>query len=316
MSAPLWPVRDRSTSSSPLVGYLLAVAGRNSPGGRGPRAGGHDEAAGTAAPHPVRCLVPGAAWLARNPAPQPRSARPRSSWSGCRSSRPEARRVTCGASSSTRTSCSRSCRCEPGTCGGWSRGSSAATTSSPTRIGFLGPLTFRDVGFLATAAGELAVFVAVLRSPSPRTLALGITAAALVAFSLLTTMHERYAYAALVFLALLIPERRFLAIWIAFGVVFTLNLLAAVPPTAVDRRAAAGRGTAGDRGLSRDDGDHDCCSPCTPDGADQPIQRSRRVRLARWLNRRRATCVHSSGATPDFSPCRISRECASRSPTT
>jgi hypothetical protein len=43
-------------------------------------------------------------------------------------------------------------------------------------------------------------------------------------------MHERYAYAALVFLALLIPERRLLAIWIAFGVVFTLNLLAAVPP--------------------------------------------------------------------------------------
>jgi Gpi18-like mannosyltransferase len=94
----------------------------------------------------------------------------------------------------------------------------------------LGPLSFRDIGFLATAAGELAVFVAVLRSPSPRTLALGITAAALVAFNLLTTMHERYAYAALVFLALLIPERRFLAIWIAFGVVFTLNLLAAVPP--------------------------------------------------------------------------------------
>jgi hypothetical protein len=48
----------------------------------------------------------------------------------------------------------------------------------------------------------------------------------------LTTMHERYAYGALVFLALLIPERRFLVTWIVLGVAFTLNLLAAVPPSA------------------------------------------------------------------------------------
>jgi uncharacterized membrane protein YedE/YeeE len=45
-------------------------------------------------------------------------------------------------------------------------------------------------------------------------------------------MHERYAYGALIFLALLIAERRFLVMWLVFGVAFTLNILAAVPPSA------------------------------------------------------------------------------------
>jgi hypothetical protein len=53
----------------------------------------------------------------------------------------------------------------------------------------------------------------------------------LVAFTFLTTMHERYVFGALVFLVLLIPERRMLALWLAFGVVLTLNLLAAIPPS-------------------------------------------------------------------------------------
>lgn len=95
----------------------------------------------------------------------------------------------------------------------------------------LGPLTFRHLGFLAAGAAEVAVFVAVYRSPSSRSLALGIAAAALVAFTFLTTMHERYAYAAVIFLAVLIADRRILWLWIGFGIVFTLNLLAAVPPT-------------------------------------------------------------------------------------
>ena len=95
----------------------------------------------------------------------------------------------------------------------------------------LGPVTLRHVGYLVAGILEVVVFLAVLRSPTRRTLALGLAAAVLVAFMFLTTMHERYAYAALVFLALLIPERRFLVTWIVFGVAFTLNLLAAVPPT-------------------------------------------------------------------------------------
>jgi hypothetical protein len=95
----------------------------------------------------------------------------------------------------------------------------------------LGPLTLRHVGYLVAGVFELVVFLAVLRSPTRRALALGLAAAALVASMFLTTMHERYAYGALVFLALLIPERRLLVTWIVFGVAFTLNLLAAVPPT-------------------------------------------------------------------------------------
>jgi hypothetical protein len=95
----------------------------------------------------------------------------------------------------------------------------------------LGPLTLRHVGYLVAGVFELVVFLAVLRSPTRRTLALGLAAAVLVAFMFLTTMHERYAYGALVFLALLIPERRLLVTWIVFGFAFTLNLLAAVPPT-------------------------------------------------------------------------------------
>jgi Gpi18-like mannosyltransferase len=96
----------------------------------------------------------------------------------------------------------------------------------------LGPITLRHVGYLVAGILEVVVFLAVLRSPTRRTLALGLAAAVLVAFMFLTTMHERYAYGALIFLALLIAERRFLVMWLVFGVAFTLNILAAVPPSA------------------------------------------------------------------------------------
>jgi hypothetical protein len=95
----------------------------------------------------------------------------------------------------------------------------------------LGPLTFRHVGYGLALLGELAVFAAVLRSPTPRGLALGLAAAVLVAFCALTTMHERYAFGALAFLLLALPDRRAAWLTAAFGVVFTLNLLAAIPPT-------------------------------------------------------------------------------------
>jgi hypothetical protein len=94
-----------------------------------------------------------------------------------------------------------------------------------------GPITLRHVGFALAALLEGFVFLAVYRAPSGRALALGLAAAALVAFCALTTMHERYAYAALVFLALLLPDRRVLAAWLVFGVFFALNLFAAAPPT-------------------------------------------------------------------------------------
>jgi Gpi18-like mannosyltransferase len=95
----------------------------------------------------------------------------------------------------------------------------------------LGPITLRHIGFVAAGLGELIVLLAVYRSPSPHTLALGLAASAMVAFTFLTTMHERYAYAAVVFLVLLIPERPMRWLACVFGIVFTLNLLAAAPPT-------------------------------------------------------------------------------------
>ncbi len=95
----------------------------------------------------------------------------------------------------------------------------------------LGPITLRHVGYGLALLGELAVFALVYRARSPRALALGLAGAVLVAFCLLTTMHERYAFGVLAFLPLAFPDRR--AAWLAlvFGVVFSLNLLAAVPPT-------------------------------------------------------------------------------------
>jgi ALG6, ALG8 glycosyltransferase family len=98
-------------------------------------------------------------------------------------------------------------------------------------VAFLGPVTLRYIGLGLAGVLELAVAVAVLRDPRPRTLILGLASAALVAFCFLTTMHERYAYGALVFLMLLIPEARVRWLGVVFGIVFTLNLLAAVPPT-------------------------------------------------------------------------------------
>jgi Gpi18-like mannosyltransferase len=92
---------------------------------------------------------------------------------------------------------------------------------------FLGPLTFRLAGFALTGLLLLIVGYGVYRRPTAQTLALGLAAAALVAFAFLTTMHERYAYAAVVFLALVIADRRARWLALALGVVFTLNLVAA-----------------------------------------------------------------------------------------
>ncbi|MEA2520256.1 MAG: hypothetical protein QOF49_2336, partial [Chloroflexota bacterium] len=100
-----------------------------------------------------------------------------------------------------------------------------------------GPFTLRHVGYAVAVLGELAVFGLVYRAASRRALAYGLAAAVLVAFCFLTTMHERYAFAALAFFVLAFPDRR--AAWLAlvFGAAFTLNLLAAAPPTPAIGRA-------------------------------------------------------------------------------
>jgi hypothetical protein len=98
-------------------------------------------------------------------------------------------------------------------------------------VAFLGPLTLRHVGYGVTALLEICVALAIVRDPRPRTLVLGLVASVLVVFAFMTQMHERYAYGALVFLAILVAEPRWRWVGSAFGVVFTLNLVAAIPPT-------------------------------------------------------------------------------------
>ncbi len=98
------------------------------------------------------------------------------------------------------------------------------------RGALLGPLSPRTIGLFVFVALEVGVFVAVLRRPDSRTLVLGLAASVLTAFVALTTMHERYAYASVVFLALLLPERQTRWLWAVLSVTFTANLLAAIPP--------------------------------------------------------------------------------------
>jgi hypothetical protein len=95
----------------------------------------------------------------------------------------------------------------------------------------LGPISLRHIGYALALLGELAVFGLVYVARTPRGLALGLAAAVLVAFCLLTTMHERYAFGVLAFLPLAFPDRRAALLTLAFAVVVSLNLLAAVPPT-------------------------------------------------------------------------------------
>jgi dolichyl-phosphate-mannose-protein mannosyltransferase len=95
----------------------------------------------------------------------------------------------------------------------------------------VGPITFR---VLAGVLGLVVMAVVawwVARRPTPETLGWGLVAAGLGAVMVLTTMHERYAYPALVLLPLLWPDRRAVWLWAAVSVVFTANLLAAVPPS-------------------------------------------------------------------------------------
>jgi hypothetical protein len=101
----------------------------------------------------------------------------------------------------------------------------------PDDVTFLGPLALRHVGYLVTAICQALIAIAIVRDARPRTLILGLTASVLVVFAFMTQMHERYAYGAAIFVLLLIPESRIRWLAIGIGIVFTLNLLAAVPPT-------------------------------------------------------------------------------------
>jgi Gpi18-like mannosyltransferase len=89
----------------------------------------------------------------------------------------------------------------------------------------IGSLNFRVAGYLLTLAGLMVVGLCVARRPTARQLALGLAASAMVAFQLLTTMHERYAFAVLPVVAFLLDSRRMRWFIAAFGTLITLNLV-------------------------------------------------------------------------------------------
>ena len=104
----------------------------------------------------------------------------------------------------------------------------------------LGPINAREIGLALAVVGEIIVFLAVWKVPSSRRLALGLATATLVAFCVLTAMHERYSLGALVFLIPLLPDRRILAIWVGLSVAITANMLLTEPPGLVARVGVIG----------------------------------------------------------------------------
>ncbi len=111
----------------------------------------------------------------------------------------------------------------------WAAGGSFLFDSEP----IVGPITARIVGLVATAFSSALVFVALVRRPSRDRLFLGLAATSLGAFCLMTTMHERYAYAALVFLAPLLARPVVRTVWVVLAATITLNVAAAAAPTGV-----------------------------------------------------------------------------------
>ena len=99
----------------------------------------------------------------------------------------------------------------------------------------IGPFTPRLFGVVATTVGEILVFAALLRRATPERLFLGLAAATLVAFCLMTSMHERYAFAALVLLAPLLDRRPIQLVWGVLAVAISLNVVAAAPPGEIGR---------------------------------------------------------------------------------
>jgi Gpi18-like mannosyltransferase len=111
----------------------------------------------------------------------------------------------------------------------------AVGTFAGDNVAIIGPITLRHVGFVLTGVLSIVVAILIVRDPRPRTFVLGLAASTLIWYGFLTQMHERYAYGALIFLALLLPERRIRWLWLVFGIVFAFNLVTAQPPAPIFR---------------------------------------------------------------------------------
>jgi Gpi18-like mannosyltransferase len=103
-------------------------------------------------------------------------------------------------------------------------------------VAFLGPFTLRHVGYAATAFCSAAIGLAIVRDPRPERLIQGLVASVLAFFTFMTQMHERYAYAAVILLLLVVYDRRAYVLWLVLGAVLALNLASAAPATALIQR--------------------------------------------------------------------------------
>lgn len=96
-----------------------------------------------------------------------------------------------------------------------------------------GPLTPRPLGIALTGIAGVAVLIAVARTPSADRLFVGLATMTLPAFELMTSMHERYDYAALVFIGPLLGRRSIQVAWSALTIAIGANIVAASPPVAI-----------------------------------------------------------------------------------
>jgi hypothetical protein len=94
-------------------------------------------------------------------------------------------------------------------------------------------LTYRTIGYAITGLLSLVVAYRIFRRRDPTVFALGLAAATLIAFAFLTTMHDRYSYAAIVFLALVPDRRRVAAFSVLVGGLIMWNLVASASAAAL-----------------------------------------------------------------------------------
>ena len=112
-------------------------------------------------------------------------------------------------------------------------GNALVSDSTP----LLGPLTPRYIGIVMTAVAELVLFATLLRRATPERLFVALAGATLAAFCLMTSMHERYAYAALVFLAPLLNRRTVQVVWAGLAAAVSLNVVMGAPPNQIGQYA-------------------------------------------------------------------------------
>jgi Gpi18-like mannosyltransferase len=106
----------------------------------------------------------------------------------------------------------------------------------------LGPITFRQIGYVATASVAGLIALAIVRDPRPERLVVGLAASVMTFFTFMTQMHERYSYAAVLLVLVLFYERRIRLVWEVLGFVVMLNFFSAIPPNAAVGQVIPGHG--------------------------------------------------------------------------